>query len=663
MASNKLVSLPNAISGTILSEININNSLYGDWSATGPHYQERPCITCQWDGSWRNQLHQRPRKAWVALGISPTEFWKYPSRSMITDDQLKGSAACGRGCCAVLLTVLLKTRDEEKPQYSCISVRDPAPDIHQFVEWKIFLTNDSPFRMGRDQGEAWASTQIDACLMYHPHCEASQPKGHFTPTRLVSIRPGAGIHVALRCRKARYAALSHCWGEEAKWPACRLTSNNYEKHLTDIPWDTLPQTFQDSITFARGLYIDYIWIDSLCIIQNDEADWKAESGSMCDVYSNSHVTLAALVSKDSTEGLFHRRRPIHIYTLPWRSNLYRHLQAIRVLKSTHRQEEPFSNYITRYGQECAPLFSRAWTFQERLVAPRVVFFGKRELVWECFESQSCECRIRRTLTNTPSPDMTAGKTLKAFYGKGSRKTGPYNTRHHLVHEYSPLALTKASDRLPAIAAIAEQISRSNPSDKYLCGLWQSSLPLELLWTLSRTPRQHQDLSLPQSAPSWSWASVAEQVIWFGVPSTKSAEIPKLEVLGHALEYSSKSPFGQVSKGSITLRGLALNCLWEASVDNTGRRLQGTTLRMATSRAEATFFPDYLSYDIRGFKLVGTCIDVLLLNVGIFDYFATGLVLHQSETDGCYHRLGYYRADYEMTRIMKMSREMQKCVIE
>ena len=84
-------------------------------------------------------------------------------------------------------------------------------------------------------------------------------------------------------RQGRYLALSHCWGEAGKLPL-RTTSENYQKHQSSIPFNNLPKTFQDTIKFAQGMGIRYVWIDSLCIIQGDSRDWHSEAAKMGEVY-------------------------------------------------------------------------------------------------------------------------------------------------------------------------------------------------------------------------------------------------------------------------------------------------------------------------------------------------------------------------------------------
>lgn len=81
---------------------------------------------------------------------------------------------------------------------------------------------------------------------------------------------------------ANYVALSHCWGPE---PPLKTTSKNRRQMERDLSWSFLPKTFQDAILVTLHLGMQYIWIDSLCIIQDDALDWDRESARMCNCHT------------------------------------------------------------------------------------------------------------------------------------------------------------------------------------------------------------------------------------------------------------------------------------------------------------------------------------------------------------------------------------------
>jgi Heterokaryon incompatibility protein (HET) len=100
-----------------------------------------------------------------------------------------------------------------------------------------------------------------------------------------------------------YTALSHCWGSTS---LLRTTKSNIDDHKKEFTWIAFSQSFQDAITITQDLYIRYLWIDSICILQDDIQDWEAESGHMANIYGNARIVLAATDAKDGRDGLLSR---------------------------------------------------------------------------------------------------------------------------------------------------------------------------------------------------------------------------------------------------------------------------------------------------------------------------------------------------------------------
>jgi hypothetical protein len=149
--------------------------------------------------------------------------------------------------------------------------------------------------------------------------------------------------------KARYCALSHCWGPTTQLPL-RTTRQNLEQHLIDIPLVQLPRTFHEAILFLHGLGIQYLWIDSLCIIQDDTDDWNTESGKMHLVYRNAALVISAAGASNSRDGLFITDRPnVVVHKIPYSKGKSTGYVNMCMLPSEQFTEP-------RYG----PLYSRAW---------------------------------------------------------------------------------------------------------------------------------------------------------------------------------------------------------------------------------------------------------------------------------------------------------------
>lgn len=71
-----------------------------------------------------------------------------------------------------------------------------------------------------------------------------------------------------------------------------------------IPWAELPNTFQDAITVTRMLGLKYIWIDSLCIVQDDAQDWEREAAKMAIIFEAAYVTIAATAASNGSVCIF-----------------------------------------------------------------------------------------------------------------------------------------------------------------------------------------------------------------------------------------------------------------------------------------------------------------------------------------------------------------------
>lgn len=173
-------------------------------------------------------------------------------------------------------------------------------------------------------------------------------------------------------------------------PFQTLTRDSYNRFQNGISISTLPKTFQDAIVIARRLAVRYLWIDSLCIIQDDLdlADWLYEATYMMEMYSNAICNISATGSTSSSQGLFHQRD----------SGLL-HINRLDLCLDPALWSEgapPTTNYIVTdfcFWQNKlakAPLHQRGWVVQERLLAQRVIHFGQDQLFWECQELSACE---------------------------------------------------------------------------------------------------------------------------------------------------------------------------------------------------------------------------------------------------------------------------------
>ncbi|KAF4459405.1 heterokaryon incompatibility [Fusarium albosuccineum] len=350
----------------------------------------------------------------------------------------------------------------------------------------------------------------------------------------------------------------------------RTTSLTLERHKVSISPADLPQTFQDFIDIARRLDIRYVWIDSLCIIQDSREDWEKEAAQMASVYSMAHLTISASGSADGRGGC----RVVDAVRSFGPFDLERHIdsassstgESTAVFRLWSRDTYPVGQVLTS-----DPLTKRGWTLQERELSPRIVHYSRDTIRWEC-------CELRATI-EFPWGDPGSFDQGRMFDGgSSSRPTTigpPINDSKpladvtkqrlswfELVDRYTHRSLTKQMDILPALSGIARSIAEST-SDEYYAGLWKSYFSHCLLWAsdwhVSRDFKKH---SRPSNylAPSWSWASVRGPVhylswvngYWYTFNADPDpAYVPKL--IGVSLQASS-DPYGVLKAGSLTLEG-------------------------------------------------------------------------------------------------------------
>lgn len=142
---------------------------------------------------------------------------------------------------------------------------------------------------------------IDNCLTTHLACATEQK---ILPTRVLDVSTNNPSLYVSCGEKKPYTALSHCWG---KSPLIQTHRRTLQDRLAGISWNSLSTTFQDAAITTRELGIRYLWIDSLCIVQDDPEDWARESGSMASIYQGAQVVFAASEANDGHQGFLRSR--------------------------------------------------------------------------------------------------------------------------------------------------------------------------------------------------------------------------------------------------------------------------------------------------------------------------------------------------------------------
>ncbi|KAH7021513.1 heterokaryon incompatibility protein-domain-containing protein, partial [Microdochium trichocladiopsis] len=307
-----------------------------------------------------------------------------------------------------------------------------------------------------NKGAALALEWSTKCANSHETCNAVRGHG-VLPKRILDLATSVedvSLYVT-QGESVPYATLSYCWGSAT---SLKTLSSNLDAHRHGIPIEAMPTTLQDAVRLARAMGFRYLWIDALCIVQDDPADWAEQSAAMTDIYQRCTVNIAALDALDCDQGL-----------VPKLSN------HSRVLASSAASGDPS--------------YTRGWVFQETLVSPATLRCTSAGIQWECCQEGWADL-IRRQSTAQPSP-------------------APIYTWHQYVAEFADRRLSVPTDKLPAMAGVAARFSHLF-NLTYAAGLWREHFLSGLTW--GRTTGTSLVRRVDR-APSWSWASVDGQVAY------------------------------------------------------------------------------------------------------------------------------------------------------
>lgn len=339
-----------------------------------------------------------------------------------------------------------------------------------------------------------------------PGCEActSQglglgPTGSVLPTvtppalpyRVVQIiGPSASGSLALRLKTTDgmetgyYVALSHRWGGVL---TLKTNKNTLADRTQGFKLDEMPRTFQDAVHVARALHIDYVWIDSLCIVQDDYNEWLEQSAKMGSIYMNSTFVIAAHSAEQCNEGFLWRCHVPSALRIPPSLGGPNFSVSMPEMATEQLRRRFFESEIMR----------RAWVLQELTLSPRILHFVENHLFWEC---PHCALPIQ-----TPSLETSA-----KIFRKASAVSGAHASWLELVQRYSGYKMTKSGDKLVALAGVVSVLQNAimSPEGKeYHCGVFQPDIERSLLWyNVAERPGLDIERRM-ERAPSWSWASV------------------------------------------------------------------------------------------------------------------------------------------------------------
>lgn len=386
-------------------------------------------------------------------------------------------------------------------------------------------------------GRRW----IQECIDNHGDCNVAQDDR--PPTRLIHV-DGSGPPEMLRLveteleTKYQYAALSYRWAPLTDFVTTR---ENYESRLKGFGLDELPLTLQHAVQAARKLGIPYLWMDSICIIQ-DQLDWEQECPKMATVYGSSLVTLAAECAADATAGFLGLRNTEDPNTFLSCLLQFRGLDGSPTgqVRVTYPRLRHAREYAT--SDPFSVLRTRGWTLQERILSPRILHFGSRHMYWEC-RKHTCFEALRYRVVGS-------GIALPKDFPNTSDRNELFKWWNELIEEYMTCALTYDTDKLPAISGIAAAFQKLVNS-KYIAGMWEDDLPRALVWSrLGALLLNDQPASRP---PSWSCVA-CNHPVRFECPYSDEGYHPSWKIIHVSLQLSGTDVFGRLAAGVLTLHG-------------------------------------------------------------------------------------------------------------
>ncbi|KAK1754609.1 heterokaryon incompatibility protein-domain-containing protein [Echria macrotheca] len=537
------------------------------------------------------------------------------------------------------------------PKYLRVKSGNPYED---FKRYELFTPLASPWRgilsknpITPDPFDNSCVEQIriwlQDCLCEHEKCRLAEPAS--LPTRVVDIGSVTGkespVLYVSKGERVPYATLSYCWGANMR---CLTTKETISRFQEGISLAEMPATFRDAVLITRRLGIRYLWIDALCIVQDDDEDWRRESGRMASVYGHSTITLDATASRSASEGLSPKRPPLISH---------QHTDRFGIEHTVYIRECIYHGFLYNAPASDHPTFGRGWCLQERLLSRRVVHFTRQEVVWDCRSMWMCECGIPAffPFDRVPGQPTNHPADMQNFHSWRQSVLGNRVHQDPKIHEqwqrvlslYSNGRLTYDEDMLPALSGIAQSLYGTQLG-RYYAGLWETNLIHQLMWV--RKPRFVEGKAnfgrnaRKYTAPSFSPLSrvgVLEDFPWhLGFP------YDNCKVVDIRVKPSGSDPTGAIAEGEVTITGMLFR-FYVATHQEPPRSIVPEFCDMKCHTPSGGTVTVYWRPDADELvSLVPVGCDIVLLRLSFGFY----MVLFQQESTGKYTRIGGANIDYK-----------------
>ncbi|KAN0120056.1 Heterokaryon incompatibility protein (HET) domain containing protein [Hyaloscypha variabilis] len=354
------------------------------------------------------------------------------------------------------------------------------------------------------------------------------------------------LHISESEERGSYAALSYCWGGPQRFTLKTMTLNSM---IRGIPLTILPRTILDAITVTRKLGMRFLWVDSLCIIQDSAEDKIHEISEMGDIYKNSSITIVAANARTVEDGFLLERPPPELCPIPIQL-------GPNVSGTAYVDKYGFDSHTDEFDE---PLFKRGWAFQEFFLSPKILLYDSIQVTFTCLSHSFKGVHSNLAEYNySAKPELS--KVLYSFNKEAFNERDYFLRRDwtELISKYSAREFTNFEDRLPAIAGIAKIISQKWNED-YVAGIWRRFLVHQLAWYERSGSLQYNQRS--GASPNEPFAHIKERIGW---PSWSWKTAPfavgfsyievDAQVLDHEVKLASQdAPFGDVLEATLTLK--------------------------------------------------------------------------------------------------------------
>lgn len=509
------------------------------------------------------------------------------------------------------------------------------------------LTARAPDSLDFSLLKAW----VDTCSKSHKQC--NEKTENWYPTRL--------LHITTNCQQVRlvisrshvpqgrYMTLSHRWGENKY---INLQTSTIAQLQRAVVVDDLPPAFQDAIKIAAFLDIRYLWIDALCIKQDqdDRSDWETESLSMGKVYANAFLNVSATLAVDGKESLFHSQGcgPI---------------EPSEVKLKVNGKISPFYAFNGEIWENEIPqaqLNNRGWVFQERFLARRVLHFSTTQLGWECRQLTALEVfpkGLPSALGSQLAKSSLHNQLVKASRSTRRSSVADWRTAWiAIVEEYSHCALSFPNDKLIAFSGIGASISEFIGTE-HVAGMLSKSLIYDLAWWRWEEDKERFPLSTTfLRAPSWSWTSVDGQVNLpqdlSGVRYTRKL-IESIEII-----CDHDDPLGKHSR--LRLQGLCMPVRIKWTEDSI-TTFTLSELSACSFTVDGGSLDPYICFEIaeeeaRDLARRG---HVLLLPLFMSAYFFHGILICSTRGKALHRRIGAVEIPVQVQQVANDAKEMHE----